>query len=241
MNISKIKKSVKLKLLTKLLNGTNVFCNVCNHSFSTFIPYLGRINAQCPNCGSLERVRLIYQFIRDNALLKRDSKILHIAPEKCLYDVFSKTHGANYIPADKFEPGYSYPKGTRHIEITNIDLPDKSVDVVVCIHVLEHVQDDAKAISEIYRVLKKDGVAILQVPYDADRATTYEDATITSPEERRKHFLQFDHVRIYGRDFIDRFLQPGFKVEQKDYREKMDKAIAEKLVVKDEEIFLLRK
>jgi predicted SAM-dependent methyltransferase len=107
-------------------------------------------------------------------------------------------------------------------------------------HVLEHVQDDEKAISEIYRVLKPGGYAILQVPYDETRAVTYEDAIITTPEDRRKHFGQFDHVRIYGRDFIDRFVKPGFKVELSNYREKMDSLLAEKLVVKNEEIFLLR-
>jgi SAM-dependent methyltransferase len=241
VNINSLKKKIKLKLLCKLLSGNNVACNICNRTFSSFIPYLGRVNAQCPNCGSLERTRLLYQFIKDKGLVNNTTRVLHIAPEKSLYRLFNKQLGSNYVPADKFEPGYAYPKGTRHVDVTDIGLPDESFDAVICIHVLEHVQEDAKAISEMYRVLKKGGFALLQVPYEAGRAQTYEDPTITAPEERRKHFLQFDHVRIYGRDYIDRFLKPGFQVEYSDYRNKMDQQLAEKLVVKNEEIFLLRK
>jgi SAM-dependent methyltransferase len=241
VNFATLRKKLKLKLLSKLLSGNNVHCNVCGSSFSTFIPYLGRINAQCPNCGSLERVRLIYQFIKDKELVNPATRLLHIAPELSLYKVFKPMLRSNYVPADKFEPGYAYPRSTQNVDITSLKFEDEHFDLVICIHVLEHVHDDEKAISEIYRVLKKGGAAILQVPYDAERITTYEDRSINTPEERRKHFLQFDHVRIYGRDFIDRFLKPGFSIGHRDYRKEIDAQLAKKLVVKDEEIFLLRK
>lgn len=241
MSLYRLKKRLKIKLQHYLLRGKGVTCTVCSHSYKHFIPYLGRPNAQCPNCGSLERVRLVQKFITDFGLIDKNTRLLHIAPEKALYKVFRKRLGSNYMPADKFEPGYTYPGGTQHVDITAMPFASETMDAVICIHVLEHVQDDAKAISEIYRVLKKGGFAILQVPYDAGRTTTYEDATITSPEERRKHFLQSDHVRIYGRDYLDRFLQPGFTMECGDYSKNLGTATREKYGLKDEEIFLLRK
>jgi len=241
MGLYRFKKRLKIRLQHYLLRGSDVTCTVCGYSYKHFIPYLGRPNAQCPNCGSLERVRLIQKFITDFQLIDKNTRLLHIAPEKALYKIFRKQLGSNYIPADKFEEGYTYPKSTQHVDITALPYADESMDAVICIHVLEHVQDDAKAIAEIYRVIKKGGFAILQVPYDVDRAATYEDASITSPEERRKHFLQSDHVRIYGRDYLERFLQPGFQVELGDYSKNLGIATREKYGLKDEEIFLLRK
>lgn len=238
---AKLKKKWKRKLLAKLLAGNNVECNVCNHKYASFFPYLNRANAQCPNCSSLERTRLIYRFITELQLLNPGSKMLHIAPEAALFHTFKAMLGDDYIPADKFELGYTYPEGTRDMDITAIELPDNSMDMVMAIHVLEHVPDDAKALHEVYRVLKPGGVAILQVPYEADRKTTYEDAAIVTPEARKQHFGQSDHVRIYGSDYTKRFIQPGFTIEHADYAASIDKAARERYVFKDEEIFLLRK
>lgn len=239
--LGEYKKDIKRRLLARLLKGNTVTCNVCDHSFTNFLTFLGRINAQCPNCGSLERTRLIYRFITDLKLITPDTKLLHIAPDACFYHKFDKLLGGNYHPGDKFEPGYSYPKRTRPMDVTCLDFPDESFDGVICIHVLEHVPDDTKGISEMYRVLKKGGFAILQVPFDRNRNTTYEDASITDPAERKKHFGQTDHVRVYGTDYIERFLKPGFRLEHKDYEATIPEADKVKYVFKQQNIFLLRK
>lgn len=242
MSLARIRKKLKLKLLTRLLSGNNVECNICNRRYASFLPYLNRANAICPNCSSLERTRLIYYFIQEQQLITNNTKLLHIAPEQCLYNIFSKALNDNYIPADKFEEEvYKYPAGTQHIDITDIPYEDNTVDAIICIHVLEHIQDDAKAISELYRVLKKGGWAILQVPYEKNRTKTYEDASIVSQEDRRKHFGQFDHVRIYGTDFIDRFTAPGFTIEHKDFSASIAQSVKDKHAFKYQEIFLLRK
>lgn len=101
--------------------------------------------------------------------------------------------------------------------------------------------DDAKGIAEMYRVLKKGGFAILAVPFDRNRETTYEDASITTAAERKKYFGQTDHVRIYGTDYVQRFLKPGFKQEHKDYEANIPEADKTKYVFKNQNIFLLRK
>jgi SAM-dependent methyltransferase len=97
------------------------------------------------------------------------------------------------------------------MDITNIDYPDQSFDVIYCSHVLEHVQDDRKAMREFYRVLKTTGWAILLVPITAEK--TLEDPSLVGPEERLRVFGQADHVRRYGPDYVDRLREAGFSVQ----------------------------
>ncbi|MGN6568018.1 MAG: class I SAM-dependent methyltransferase [Flavipsychrobacter sp.] len=241
MSVADLRKKVKLMLTSRVLAGNNVTCNICNRSFTTFIPHFSRINAKCPNCASLERTRLAWYFLDKLGLVKQDMKLLHIAPETALFNIFRKRLGKNYVAGDMFTPGYKYAKGTVFMDVTDIPYPDEYFDGVICIHVLEHVQDDAKGLSELYRVLKKGGFGIILVPNDRNRTVTYEDASITDPLERRKHFLQSDHVRIYGRDYIERFKAPGFKVEHEDFAKEIPNNIATRHVFKSDEIFLLRK
>ncbi|MBT8269766.1 MAG: methyltransferase domain-containing protein, partial [Bacteroidia bacterium] len=102
-------------------------------------------------------------------------------------------------------------------DICDLPFDDDSYDFIICNHVLEHIPDDRKAMSELLRILKPGGRAILQIPQDMEREETYEDPSITDPKEREKHFGQYDHVRVYGRDYFDRLRSVGFKVEEVDY------------------------
>ena len=97
------------------------------------------------------------------------------------------------------------------MDITNIKYPDASFDVIYCSHVLEHVQDDRKAMREFYRILNTDGWAILLVPIIAEE--TFEDPSIVEAEDRQRLFGQRDHVRRYGPDYVDRLRETGFIVE----------------------------
>ncbi|MEM6347979.1 MAG: methyltransferase domain-containing protein [Bacteroidota bacterium] len=123
----------------------------------------------------------------------------------------------SYFPVDLFTEGYKYPEGTINMDITQMEFPENKFDFILCSHVLEHVPNDTLAMSELYRVLKPGGWGILQVPIEMDREQTYEDDSITSPEERKIAFGQFDHVRVYGRDYIKRLEYVGFAVELDDY------------------------
>jgi len=129
----------------------------------------------------------------------------------------------DYTTADLYSP-------IVDVKADILDLPfeDNSFDMVLCNHVLEHIEDDAKAMSELYRVLKPSGMGIFQIPQDLSLEKTYEDFNITSEEERKKHFGQYDHVRIYGKDYFDRLRKVGFKVEEVNY----SKTIANELVDK---------
>lgn len=198
------------------LRGNNNYCPICEHSFVTFLPYgvRKRPNAQCPGCQSLERQRLIWMFARQQGLFERPLRLLHVSPEKVFFNKFSKDPRIDYVPVDKFAPGYdgAYPKGTQNVDITDIPFPDNSFDAILCIHVLEHVPDDALAMRELYRVLKPSGWAIIQVPLDKKRDTTYEDFSIVDPQAREQAFGQPDHVRWYGLDYADRLSAAGFEV-----------------------------
>jgi SAM-dependent methyltransferase len=132
--------------------------------------------------------------------------MLHVAPEACFEPLFRKRLGAGYISADLLNP-----RAKVKMDVTNVEYPDEFFDVIYCSHVLEHVPDDRRAMREFYRVLKKDGWAILLVPITAE--STVEDLTIVNPLDRLRLYGQEDHVRRYGPDFVDRLKDSGFKVK----------------------------
>jgi len=107
------------------------------------------------------------------------------------------------LTADLFNP-----HAMVKMDITNIEFPDQSFDVIYCCHVLQHVQDDRKAIREFYRILKTDGYAILQEPVTTQK--TIEDASVIAPEDRLRIFGQHDRTRRYGPDYVERLQETGF-------------------------------
>jgi SAM-dependent methyltransferase len=200
-----------LKVLSLAYTGNAVTCPICDKSFRKFLPY-GRINqrenALCPNCMSLERHRLIWLYLRATTdFFSRKLRVLHIAPEACFIQRFEKLHGDGYITAD-----IESPLAKVKMDIHKIPFPDSSFDVVLCNHVLEHVDDDIQSMKEIARVLKPNGFSILQVPFfHPIPKVTYEDKLITEPVAREKAFGQDDHVRKYGKDYTRRIERSGMK------------------------------
>ena len=198
-----------LKIVGFLLLGKNVTCPICSKSFRKFLPY-GRINprpnALCPNCLSLERHRLIWLFLKEKTdFFKEKQHVLHIAPEGCFLYPFQEVHREWYITAD-----IESPLAKVKMDIHKMPFADTTFDVVLCNHVLEHVDDDIKAMQEIRRVLKPQGFAILQVPFfHPVPQTTISDPGIKDAKMREKLFGQDDHVRKYGSDYAERIQQAG--------------------------------
>ncbi len=219
-------------------------CESKNIAFQDFGSPI-RKNVLCPTCQSLERSRALWIFLKKyTSIFTQQTKLLHIAPEKIFFEKFKEQENIDYIYGDKFEKGYenNYPKGTISLDITDLkDFEDSSFDAIICVHVLEHVPDDSKAMSEFFRVLKPNGWAILLVPIDYSRETTYEDWTITSEQERKKHFGQEDHVRWYGRDYPQRLEKIGFKVEEYNLENDLSKEEIEKYNITNEIIYLCTK
>ena len=173
----------------------------------------------CYQCGSADRERLIYLYLKnDLGLLDRAAELtaLHIAPEARLARALGKVGFAQYVKGDLHTEGYHYAPDVQDIDATKIPFEDDSFDLVLCSHVLEHIPEDHLAIAELARVLKPGGTAILQVPISANTQQTFEDFSVTDPKDRERVFGQFDHVRIYGQDYDDRLAAGGFTVQRVD-------------------------
>lgn len=238
-------KKLKRRLLHFALQGNNVQCPCCGARYITFLPagIVKRANAACINCGSLERHRLLWLFMKQQGeLFSKKIKLLHVAPEKLYYKKFASLDNIEYYPTDLNPAGYGYGKKTLKMDITGIKFNDDFFDVIICNHVLEHVPDDTKAMREMHRVLKPGCWALINVPIDMSRENTFEDVNINDPKKQLELFGQPDHVRIYGKDYITRLQDAGFAVEVIDYAKNFDEATRFKYGLKASElIFLCRK
>ncbi|MEM9050979.1 MAG: methyltransferase domain-containing protein [Bacteroidota bacterium] len=219
-----------------LYRGDAVECPVCKNSFSKFLPYGSKValreNVLCPHCLSLERHRLLWLYLNQRTNFFIDNlDVMHIAPEQCFYGPFKKLKNINYYTGDLVSPLAEY-----HFDLHEIPFEDNKFDVVICNHVMEHVDDDLQCMRELYRILKPGGWAIMQVPIDYSREETYEDSTIVTPEDREKHFWQKDHVRLFGRDYGKRLSKAGFDVKEDRFVEEIDPELREKFRLQDEEI-----
>ena len=221
--------------------GSKFHDPINNKSYRKFLPYGYnniRDNALSPGSLSLERHRLLWLYLQNETqIFKKKYKVLHVAPEQAFYKKFIKLNNLDYVTFDMNSP-IAKIKG----DICNLPFSENQFDFILCNHVLEHVNDDITAMFELFRVLKKNGVAILQVPIDLTKNKTYEDSTITDKKERMKAFGQYDHVRIYGKDYFERLEKSGFKVEKNFYSKNFsDEEIYKYGINKNEIIPICRK
>ena len=239
-----IRLSYPFKLIAPLLyKGDKVECPVCEHHFSKFLSYgsdiAHRENVLCPYDLTLERHRLMWLYLKDHSdfFTKENNNVLHIAPEQCFYKQFKSQKNLNYLTGD-----LESPLADMHFDLHSIPLEDNRFDVVFCNHVMEHVDDAIQCMSELHRVMKPGGWGVMQVPQDFTREETYEDASITSPEEREKHFWQKDHVRLFGKDYPEWLKKAGFEVDIFDKESNYDDKMIEKYRLDKKEIlYIVRK
>lgn len=183
-------------------------CPICeHHGIMIGVGHPPRWDARCASCGSRERHRLLWLWVtQDGGNRLAGRRILHFAPEKALRRALQGFPG--YETADLFQKGV-----THTVDITRLPMPDGSYDVVIANHVLEHIDADGQAMSELFRVLRPGGLALLTVPVNPTRPDTYEDARITDPVQRTAHFTAPDHRRFYGLDFAAKLQSAGFSTE----------------------------
>lgn len=209
--------------------------------FRSFLPYgyeNPRENVLSPSTLSLERHRLLWLFLTERTnFFTEKLKILHFAPEQAFHKRFQKLKNLEYTTTD-----LNSPLADVKADICNLPFGDNSFDVILCNHVLEHISDDEKAMQELYRVMKFDGWGIFQIPQDLNREVTFEDNSITDKKERTSIFGQYDHVRIYGRDYFDKLRQVGFTVKAVDLTSQFGDAEIERYrLTKGEIIPLVKK
>ena len=217
------------------LKGNTYTDPIDGKSFRRFLPYgygQQRPNVLSPSTLSLERHRLLWLYLKNETdFFHKPLKVLHMAPEQCFLSIFKKMKHLDYTTADLYSPIVDVKA-----DILNLPFPDNEFDIVFCNHVLEHIEDDIKAMKELFRVMKPGGMGIFQVPQELARESTYEDASIVTPEDRAKHFGQYDHVRIYGKDYFNRLRSAGFKVHEVDYSKTLRQDLVEKYCLAKGEI-----
>ena len=207
-------------VIAYLLKGDKYTDPIDGKSFKKFLPYgysNQRQNVLSPSTLSLERHRLLWLYLKNETdLFTAPKKMLHFAPEQCFLKRFKTLEKLDYTTTDLLSP-----IADVKADICNLPFKDNSYDIILCNHVLEHIPNDKKAMQELYRVLKPNGMAILQIPQDLNRQTTFEDDSITDKKERTKIFGQYDHVRVYGLDYFDKLRQVGFKVKEVNYTKRL--------------------
>ena len=239
-----IRLSYPFKLVAPLLyKGNKVECPVCEKSFRKFLSYgsdvAHREGVLCPYDLTLERHRLMWLYLKDhsNFFTAENLKVLHIAPEQCYHKGFKRQKNLDYLTGDLVSP-----IADIHFDLHDIPLEDNRFDVVFCNHVMEHVDDPIQCMSELHRVMAPGGWGIMQVPQDLNRAETYENPSIVTPEDREKHFWQKDHVRLFGRDYPDWLRKAGFKVEEFDKNKHYGEELLDRYrIAKSEILYIVSK
>ena len=187
----------------------------------------------------MERHPLMMRYLRARTDLfdGRQKRILHVAPETRLRELFRRVSGAGYVSLD-LSPHH---RPTLLADLTRLPFRADHFDVIYCSHVLEHIPDDRAAMRELRRVLAPKGWAILQVPIGFTDRPTYEDWSITSPEDRLRAFGQDDHVRMYGNDYTTRLEESGFRVTVDPFVREHTAAEQQRFgLLDDEDIWLCR-
>ena len=210
-------------IIALFLKGTKYTDPIDGKSYRKFLPYgyqKIRKNVLAPGTFSLERHRLFWIYLKNETdfFSATKKKVLHFAPEQAFYNQFKKIKKIDYTTTDLVSP-----LADVKADICNLPFKDNEFDYIFCNHVLEHIPDDNKAMSELFRVLAPNGIGIFQIPQDLSREFTFEDDSVTDPKERAIIFGQYDHVRVYGRDYFDKLREIGFNVTAIDYTKKLTK------------------
>lgn len=195
--------------------GQNVHCPLCTTSFRTFLPFGKPMRAQamCPRCNTVERHRLLWFYLVNELHIEtRPLKVLHMAPEPIIQDRLKQLKNLDYLSADLVSP-----VAMQHVDLQALPFANNSFDLILCSHVLGHVPDDRKALRELCRVLRPQGVLLLQDHVNPQLHQTQEFPDSLTAQQRMTLYGQPDRCRNYGADFISRLQQEGFKVEAVDY------------------------
>lgn len=209
--------------------GNNHLCTICGFKASRF-EHLYNMDLLCPNCGSLARDRRLWKLISEKHL-KEGIVVLDFSPSRSLFRNWKKIKNINYTSSDlsgDFISDVNY-------DITQIAKANETFDSIICYHILEHVIEDEKAMSELYRVLKPNGTILIQTPFK--EGAIYEDYSIVLETERALHFGQEDHVRYYSKNGLkERLETAGFSVKSEQFDEDLYYGFA-----KDETVLIANK
>ncbi len=237
-----IRLSYLFNKIAPLIYGGNKYEDpIDGRTYRKLLPYgalVMRDNVLAPGSLSLERHRLMWLYLkRKTNFFTANLSVLHIAPEQCFVERFRAQKNLKYITGDIVSP-----LADVKFDLHKAPFEDNSFDVVFCNHVLEHVEDYNQCMRELYRIMKPGGWGIFQVPIDYKLATTYEDKSITSEEDRLLHYWQKDHVRLFGLDFPTHLQNAGFTVVEEHIQKEVGILLSDRYRLPDyEPIYLCKK
>ena len=238
---SLVPKPIRRAIRMQLHKGNNYVCPLCQYASrdlseqGSHFPILstkkviggGFRLGGCFGCGATDREKLVFSYLKNKTDLFASSpkmRVLHIAPEGRIAKELLALQLQEYICGDLYVAEYNYPDYVQNMDVLDIPFPDNHFDIILCNHVLEHIPADIDAMKSLCRVLKAGGKAILQVPISSNSAITDEDFTISDPKVLEQRFGQFDHVRIYGQDYVTRLASAGFTVNRTNISAEFAKA-----------------
>ena len=220
--------------------GATYHCNICENGLNKMKPMTGRFyreNVCCPICSSLERQRLLWDYLKSSGLIDKKLNVLQFAPEYSFQKKLKTVPNWTYRSCDLYS-GIAMDKE----DIQNLSYEDGTYDLIIISHVMSHVEDDLKGYEEMKRVLKDDGCILLFDRIDKTKESTFTDPAANTPDLKLKIYGQDDLARIYGKDFFERIESTGLKTEVVDHYHSMDATYREKLRLNpNEKIFKLVK
>lgn len=205
------------------------YCCLCGTQIEKFLPWEGdkefvfldqlkcigsdTKNFYCPQCRATDRDRHLWLFLNKLGIyeaIDSNTKIMHIAPEHPLINrLLNKSK--QVIAGDLYPEKYRNSTfEVKKIDLTSISQDDNSIDIFIANHILEHIIDYKKALSEINRILRMNGIAILQTPFSPEIYKNFEDPLIKTDEGRDKYYGQSNHVRLFGKQLFDDIYEAGF-------------------------------
>lgn len=221
--------------------GRRFTCPVCGWRLRGFThggaSLRSRPRGYCPRCNSKARHRRIWLFLEEHTnLFRSELSLLHISPKYSLSRRFVRMRNLNYVAGDIG----NRPNVDVRLNVSQLPFASEAFDAIICVHVLEHVEHDRAAMQEMQRVLKPGGWAVISVPIRLDQ-TTYEDASIRTPSERKLAFGESTHVRYYGHDIVERLEDAGFEVTL-DLADSVSQPVKDRFgLLDDENILFCRK
>lgn len=215
--------------------GTDYFCPICSSPLREFQPWSGAPNFRCPVCISKPPHRLAHRYFQLHPeLFTADEMLVHIAPEPEL----RLAHGAFRQTGMQYRSGDLSGSGDEKLDVRNLPFADQSVRLLYCCHVLNMIQEDRQAMSEIFRIMQPQGVALLQVPAYYRGERTLEPRT---REERKAAFHDEDIQRCYtDADYVSRLNDAGFRVEHFRATDQADELVRQ-LQLKEEVLHVCRR
>lgn len=230
------------------LNNGIGYCNICGCDVKEWgycgndvktkytITGNGKRVGLCPHCQSYDRGRWFYFVLKNFTSVfenGREMEILHFAPESQIESQLKKLGSCHYYTADIMEGAADYT-----IDMTDMPFEDYKFDYIIANHVLEHIEDEELAISELKRCIKKNGKIILSFPVTMD-VNTFEMQNLRNEEERIYYYGQNDHVRLYGKDFKEHLQKYGLKVDVYRPKELLSSEMIEKIqVIRDDNLLI---